>query len=737
MLHPNTRLSIVRATLPALKGSVFIDFKEILIKMDLYDEAMLNKTEFTYNFENGSWVEFFSTDSEQKLRGRKRDILYVNEANELKFIEWQQLKMRTTRFAIVDYNPSFSDEHWLCTLNKDPRTYHFISTYKDNPFLEQVIIDEIESLKEKNQSLWQVYGLGVQAVIEGLIFKNVEVVKEIPARIKKRWVGMDFGYSNDPTAIGEVAVDEGKIYIDEICYRTEMLASDIIATLKQNCAHSKIISESADPRLIQEIYNAGLNIYPVEKFAGSIDAGIAKMLEYKICITERSCNTLKEFRNYTYQQDKEGKWLNRPIDAFNHCFTGETIISTSRGGVRIDAIKKDDYVHTSQGLKKVINIFDNGRKKIFVYNLIFANFVVEIKATADHKIKTANGWRELKQLTKGDVLFTLSSSMAKDTVSIVERCDTEALDTGTRASRKTYGSSLTGKYLQKVFVCLLTEIRQTYVSTISKWFRLQKRLIEREKAIIQVKYKNFKDINTTSTKTKSTLLAGQKSYIAKCGSFIKGLYLLASKYIILILIRTTIKSITLCASAGQIIKQYIKIIRVLEGGVKNSSNISILLENRQNNGIQVLRASNGTHSMALNVVNVENTSHLFVKSAEVSINRNNTPQNSVRTNAGLNTDEIRGQTTIYASVKRVEKNLKQINIQKQNFVAELVLGNIEVIGSDLAQVYDIEVEDTHEYFANGILAHNCIDASRYVIISEILGNNRKPISDEEILSGFL
>lgn len=320
--NSNTRLSIVRATLPALKRTVLIDLKEILFKMGSFEDSRLNKSELTYHFDNGSWIELFSTDSEQKIRGSKRDILYVNEANELKFIEWQQLKMRTTRFSIIDYNPSFSDDHWICGVNKDTKTHHFISTYKDNPFLEQTVIDEIESLRTKNKSLWQVYGLGLQAVIEGLIFKNVEVVNEIPPHVRKRWVGMDFGYSNDPTAINEVAIDGDTIYVDEICYRTEMLTTDIINTLKSSCPTLKIISESADPRLIQEIYNAGLNIHPVEKFQGSIEAGINKLLAYKICITERSVNTLKEFHNYTYQQDKEGKWLNRPIDAFNHSIDG-------------------------------------------------------------------------------------------------------------------------------------------------------------------------------------------------------------------------------------------------------------------------------------------------------------------------------------------------------------------------------------------------------------------------------
>ena len=317
--HPNTRLSIVRATLPAIKGSVLVDFKEILQRMGIYNERSLNKSELIYTFANGSWAEFFSTDSEQKLRGRKRDILFVNEANELGFIEWQQLKMRTTRLSIIDYNPSFSDEHWICeTVNQDPRTFHSVTTYLDNPFLQQTVIDEIESLREKNQSLWQVYGLGQQAVIEGLVFKHFGICETIPPHIRHRFIGMDFGFTNDPTAICEVALDGDALYIDEIAYRTQMLSSDIITTLRETAPKMRIISESADPRLIQEIYRAGIDIHPVKKFPGSIEAGLAKMQEYRIIITKRSTNVAKELRNYTYRQDKDGRWLNVAIDCYNH-----------------------------------------------------------------------------------------------------------------------------------------------------------------------------------------------------------------------------------------------------------------------------------------------------------------------------------------------------------------------------------------------------------------------------------
>ena len=321
LTHAGLRLSIVRAGLPSIKGSVYIDFLEILKAFDIYDPSALNKSELTYTLPNGSWVEFFSTDSEQKLRGRKRDILFVNEANEIGYLEWQQLQLRTTMFSIIDYNPSFSDDHWICEVNQDERTYHFISTYKDNPFLESKIVAEIESLRTRNPSLWQIYGLGLQAAVEGLIFKQVEQIGEMPEFTQKgrAFLGMDFGFTNDPTAIVRVIVEEATktLYLDELCYRTEMLTSDIIHALKP-WKGLKVISESADPRLVEEIYRAGVNIHPVKKYAGSVEAGLAKMQEYRLCVTKRSTNIIKELRNYTYSRDKEGKWLNTPIDLWNH-----------------------------------------------------------------------------------------------------------------------------------------------------------------------------------------------------------------------------------------------------------------------------------------------------------------------------------------------------------------------------------------------------------------------------------
>lgn len=315
--HPKTTVSIVRKTNPSLTGSVMRDFVSIIQNLGMWDRKDFNKTSQIYTFPNGSWVEFFSTDDEQKLRGRKRQILYVNEGNELSEIEWKQLKMRTTKFAIIDYNPSFTDDHWLCSLNKDDRTYHFITTYKDNPFLEQTVIDEIESYRETNQSLWRIYGLGLQAIVEGLVFEKWDIVDEFPGWCKKVGIGIDFGYSKDPTAIVKCGVVGNDLYIQELCYKTNMLASDISSELVRH--DLTVIADSADPRLIDEIFNEGVLIYPVQKFAGSIMAGIMKMLEYNIHIIKGSENLERELKNYTYIQDKAGNFINKPIDAYNHC----------------------------------------------------------------------------------------------------------------------------------------------------------------------------------------------------------------------------------------------------------------------------------------------------------------------------------------------------------------------------------------------------------------------------------
>ena len=417
-----TTVSIIRAGMPSIKRTVYRDFKDIMLNFGWWDDKCMNKSEFVYTFHNGSWIEFFSTDNEQKVRGSKRKILFVNEANELSFIEWQQLQMRTTEFSILDYNPSFSEDHWINQVNEEKSTYWFISTYKDNPFLEPKVIAEIESLKWKNPSLWRIYGLGLRAIVEGLIFENVVIDDYVPIQARRhRYIGMDFGYANDSTAIVEVMLYGNNIYLNEICYKTHMLTDEIIATLKDIEGRPEIISESADPRLVDEIYNAGLDIKPVKKFAGSINAGIMKMQQYKIHVTSKSLNLRKEFNNYTWRQDKEGKWLNEPIDMWNHCFTGDTLILTDEGLKRIDSIQIGDNVMTSKGYRKVTHLFTQGCRLVRVVRFDFGNFAIEIQATPEHKFKTKKGWKELQKLTTSDTIYLSKSLMERNITFIMKK----------------------------------------------------------------------------------------------------------------------------------------------------------------------------------------------------------------------------------------------------------------------------------------------------------------------------
>lgn len=691
--------------------------------MGLWSDKNMNLTDFIYTFPNGSWIEFFPATDDQRLRGRKRMILYVNEANELSYDEWTQLKLRTTLFTLIDYNPSFDEEHWIVEkVNNSPRTKFFISTYKDNPFLEQSVIDSIEELKDTSPSLWQVYGLGQRAIIEGRIFKTYEVVDELPPEARRhRFIGLDFGYSCfrgdtlittlrgdipikdvvpgdfvltrhgyhrvkhniyngiqevvhknlatnlgsidffatfghnfnangkwkkygeltagdrlfvlsplterntavtptastqtttitsgslkesitssycttqfissiaelyqraksyttrtatrltttlatlwqslhlnikkftaknlgancitvfkqkksasqktigtneekclkqtlqskqefvngaerhtrqqtytnvsaqntaitsgstslpkttsrslvstaerssketstlnqkraatsahilccglndvrtfetqycpvydleiedvheyfangvlvhncDPTAIVMVSVGAKCIYLDELCYRTQMGTNEIIAELKLQRWEPKVWADSSEPREIDEIYNTGIDIHGVKKYAGSVRAGLQKMQQYRLVVTRRSTNLIKELKSYVYRRDKNGKWLNEPVDAFNHCFTADTPITTEHGLVPISDIRLGDNVLTSDGFHKVTKLWNNGQQHCKRFTLVFADGRLSVKATPEHLVRTGEKWQKLECLHAGDVVFTQSAA---------------------------------------------------------------------------------------------------------------------------------------------------------------------------------------------------------------------------------------------------------------------------------------------------------------------------------------
>jgi phage terminase large subunit len=309
-------ITIVRKTFPAVRGTVMRDFFDILKTYGLYYEELHSKSTHEYIL-NGNRIEFISLDQPTKIRGRKRDLLFINEANELNFEDWQQLIFRTTERVIIDFNPS-EEFHWIYdkVLTRDDVDF-FQTTYKDNPFLSKVIVDEIERLKDIDENYWRVYGLGERGKSRSLVY-NFTTTKEIPEGAKLIGKGLDFGYSNDSTALVETFILGDNMYVRELLYRTGMTNQDIAKEFERLGLdrRDEVWCDSAEPKSIEEIHRMGWNVKPTQK--GAINIGIDMVRRYKLIATDGSINLIKELRNYKYIEDKNGQLTNKPIDAFNH-----------------------------------------------------------------------------------------------------------------------------------------------------------------------------------------------------------------------------------------------------------------------------------------------------------------------------------------------------------------------------------------------------------------------------------
>ena len=313
----NKVITICRKSFPSLRATVLRDFMTILQEYDCYSEKFHNKSNSEY-YLFGNLVEFISLDQPQKIRGRKRDLLFINEGNELYFEDWQQLVFRTQEQIILDFNPS-DEYHWIYdkVLPREDCAF-FKTTYLDNPFVEDSIIKEIERLKDTDDQYWQIYGLGERAASRSTVFKYVEV-NQIPLETNLIAYGMDFGYTNDPTTFVSVYTLGQNLYIKEHLYKTQMTTNDINSFLKdEKLLSHRIYADSAEPRLINELRKMGHNIAPSIKGKDSVNAGIDLLKRYKIHILSTSTNAISEFRNYKWKEDKGGMLTNTPEDKNNH-----------------------------------------------------------------------------------------------------------------------------------------------------------------------------------------------------------------------------------------------------------------------------------------------------------------------------------------------------------------------------------------------------------------------------------
>lgn len=333
----NKLVSVVSESIPHLKRGAIRDFKNIMQAHHYWKDDRWNATDSIYTFETGNQMEFFSADNSDKLRGGRRDVLFINEANNVTLDAFDQLEVRTREFCFLDWNPT--NEYWFYSdvLPVREDVDHIIITYKDNEALEQSIIDSIEA--RKNRKGWyQVYGEGQLGEVEGKIYRGwVDNLDEIPDEARYIRTGLDFGYSNDPTTIVDIYEWNGAYVLDEVAFQKGLSNKQIADTLLSDESRF-VIADSAEPKSIDDIRLHGVRIAPSKKGKDSVSNGIQLVQEQKIFVTKRSVNVIKEYRNYLWETDKDGRILNIPEHTFSHSMDAIRYAIVSLKGLRATAV---------------------------------------------------------------------------------------------------------------------------------------------------------------------------------------------------------------------------------------------------------------------------------------------------------------------------------------------------------------------------------------------------------------
>ena len=584
----------------------------------------------------------------------------MNEANHLNYNIAEQLMVRTRKKVFIDYNPT--NAFWVHTqiLKNEPDKAILIkSTYKDNPFLEQSIVDFIESRRgDGNNNFWRVYGLGELGIAEGLVFNNFEQRDFDINRFEKYRNGVDWGFSNDPFAYIRVAIEEANgqrnLYICKEIYQTGLLNKDSAPLVKEAAGNEIVRCDSAEPKSVQDFIQHGIKAISVKKGPGSIESGVKFLQSFDHIYIHPSCpNTYDEFCNYQWRVDKNGDQMPEPVDAFNHCLIAGTMVLTENGEKPIEEITTKDKVLTRKGFKRVLwsGISDHDRK-VYKVETDKGNYIV---GTENHKILTNKGFCDIDSIRYGDKVLIRRNKCLKQSKPMEENGQDihNQKDVLTESTTKAdvnicttlFGRNLSGKERKGLLYTIKTAIHKT--------------------TIYQILKKSLK------------------------------------------------KSI--CKSTLLVMKEEKKQEKILKK--------EILLKN----GIQVKKVENGIS----NTQKIKNLAYLICQKINVNIveKSSNLKQNTIdfaQINVNQLTEESKELITLLSVANGVEPNLKQINTLKQDFVVGRVL---TVQEQEIANnVYDLTVEDCHEFFANGILVHNCIDAIRYALEDDMSYRKAKAIT---------
>jgi phage terminase large subunit len=653
LAYKNWKVLFTRYTLSSANISVIPEFREKIDLLGVGDEFNMTNAQIGHKVTKSeiifSGIKTSSGNQTAKLKSIPGlNVFIVDEAEEFvseKDFDTIDESIRmpdTPNIVILVMNPQ-DVEHWIwkrwfekshcmetidghaIPISTHPDITHIHTTFLDNYHnISKDYVAKIEAIKNKSPEAYAHRFLGKWLdKKQGVIFPNW-VEGEFDTSLPFAY-GLDFGFYPDPLALVKVAVDAtaNKIYVKEIIYE-QSLSYDMVVTKIRNEVETDamIIADTSEPRLIDALLSNGMNVNKTEKYAGSVVDGIKRMLDFTIVVTEESYNMKHELRNYIWNDKKSST----PLDADNHCFVGETLITTNKGLKRIDQMQVNDYVLTSNGFQRVLLKHCNGLKQVNKYLIQFDTFLLSLTCTKDHLIKTSQGWKQIQELKKGMKIYLIKSS--------------------------------TGK-------------------------------------------------NITSIQTKGIFLKELKECTLKFGNFITVKFL----KIIMFIIKMAIQGITILQTLNALKPQNIcpntanKELLKIKNGLKTFRKKELQLHQ---NGINHQRELNGIGNTQI-IVTLD-TKHtgkdiaLFVQRFLLKILKG---LNFAQTNVNQHIEGVSDLMTLKSNALFVKENLSGINIQKQNVVAI----NAEELKE--AKVYDLMIENNHEYFANGILVHNCIDALRY------------------------